>query len=148
MSQSLSTLSRRLEKRGERFEKDANRSMRKVVVKAHYVYAEGVPVDTGEARSNTRGTSARTVPRNVIPPYAPGKKLGRGETGNLNAANAQCARAARVWKASSGKPFVIFNNWPEISRLNNGQISAQGSHFKERAARVLRNEIRKVKWIR
>lgn len=145
---SLRTFAKYLDHLGEKFEKDVNREVRNVVNDAHYTFAEGVPVDTGEARSNTRGTSAKRVPTNVIPAYAPGSKLGRKETSNLNAANAQCKRASRVWRASTGKPFTIFNNWPLIDKLNDGTISKQGSRFAERAERVAERKLGKVRWFR
>ena len=150
MGISLKQLATTMYDDAQEFEKTVNKEAREIVVKTHYVFASGVPVDTGEARSNTRGSSARVTPSNVIPAYAPGVKLGIEETGNLNAANAQCKRAAKVWKAAGGpnKPFVIFNNWSEIERLNNGDISAQGRHFVQRAEKTARRLIRKAKWYR
>jgi len=150
MGVSLRQLATSMYDDAQEFEKIVNREAREIVVETHRVFASGVPVDTGQARSNTRGSSALATPSNVIPPYVPGVKLGIAETGNLNAANAQCRRAAKVWKASGGarKPFVIFNNWPEIERLNNGDISSQGRHFVQRAEKTARRLIRKARWYR
>lgn len=145
---SLESLKFRLTERMNRFDAKVNKSMKEIVVKTHYVIASGTPVDTGQARSNWRASSAALVPTNVIQPYAPGKKLGLQETGNLAASQAQVRRAVRPWRARSGKPLHLFNNWPLITELNNGSISAQGRNFIEEGQRVSRNLMRKEKWFR
>jgi len=129
----LTTLPQRLEKRFKRFEKKVDTRGRNIVIGAHIAAARGTPADTGEARSNWRMTAAAVIPSGQIPAYAPGKDLGIEETQNLSIAVAQGKRVAARWKPSGGKPIHLFNNWSQIERLNNGEISQQGSHFVESA---------------
>lgn len=141
----LSSLNLRLNRRVNKMEDRVNRNVRDAVVGAHRVIASGTPVDTGQARSNWRGFSGLNAPSNVIEPYAPGEKLGISETANLEAANAQVRRAAMNWKPSSGKRFLIFNNWPLISDLNAGTISKQGSFFIEAGIAFWGSRIRAIR---
>ena len=141
----LLSLGLRLNRRAEGMEVKVNRRMREAIVSTHRVIASGTPVDTGQARSNWRGSSAANAPTDVIEAYAPGTKLGISETANLASANAQVARAATRWKATSGRPFFIFNNWPLISDLNAGNISTQGSFFLQAGIGHWSAQIRRIK---
>lgn len=147
MPLSLRTLPLRLDKRFKRFEKKVDDRSRIIIVSAQNAAAGGTPVDKGRARSNWRISTAAQPPSNVIPAYAPGEKLGIGESANLRGALAQGKRVASRWRASQGKTIALFNNWDQIERLNNGEISRQGSHFVEAAQRKLLQLARTTKWL-
>jgi hypothetical protein len=80
------------------------------------------PVDKGVARSNWRVGLGNTT-RAIIPAYAPGSKLGRGETANASAAIAAGnGRINSVTASRSGLTVAIYvtNAVPYIERLNSG----------------------------
>lgn len=104
------------------------------------------PVDTGEARSNWRvGVGAPT--RGVIPPYAPGKKLGLSETGNASAAIAAgIARINTVKNTGFLKTALYLSNHTRhISILNTGHSGQASEGFIERAFAAAKLEIRRFR---
>lgn len=80
---------------------------------------ETTRVDTGRARSNWIAR-IDTPARTVIPPYAPGVKLGIGERANARAAIAQQRAVIGGFNIRSHKAVYISNNTPYIVYLNNG----------------------------
>ncbi len=78
---------------------------------------EDTPVDTGKARSNWVASEGSPF-GGVIGPYAPGSNLGRGESGNKDAAIAQADGIIKGFVASEGAVLYIANNTPYIGYLN------------------------------
>lgn len=76
-------------------------------------------VDTGAARSNWRASLDFPL-GGTIPPYAPGNKLGSGETANASAAKDQQRQVIKRFEAGKNRSIFITNNIPYIGRLNNG----------------------------
>ena len=140
MPQDLSLLPQRLDHCEKQIRVIFNRELKNAISETHYLIASGTPVDTGEARSNWRGNNT-IVPTGMIPPHAPGEKLGISETSNLNAASIQVRGALNFWPPLSGSTFYVFNNWRLIIPLNNGTISKQGSHFFDRGVRFARRAL-------
>lgn len=126
-----------LARRAKQFERGATRIVRNVATAADKTLVETTPVDTGEARSNWVG-SVDTPFGGVIPPYAPGKKLGLAETANAFAAQAQFASVALRFKAGRNRTLYIANNVEHIGLLNDGSASTQSSHMVDKAIQSAR----------
>lgn len=88
------------------------------------------PVDTGAARSNWIATSGSPSSA-VIPPYAPGNRLGRGEGGNREGAINQIRSAVK--SSPPGKDLWLTNNIDYIEDLNAGKSKQTEGGFVERA---------------
>lgn len=80
---------------------------------------ETTAVDTGLARSNWRASISAPA-SGIIPPYAPGVKLGIGEGANASAAKAQQKQAIEQFSASKDQSIFITNNVPYIAVLERG----------------------------
>lgn len=121
---SLVQFSKNIRKRGRQVENAGTRFTKAVAKRALRALVTTTPVDTGNARSNWRvGIGASTSAE--IPPYAPGKKLGIGETANAGAAiSAGIARINSVrGKSGVGLTTAIYitNNTGYIGNLPNGK---------------------------
>jgi len=131
----LAQFSRNIRRRGTQVENSATRVVKAVSVRALKSLVRNTPVDKGVARSNWRvGLGAPT--RSVIGAYAPGKKLGIGETANAAAAiNAGRARINSVRGTSSGLTTAIYisNAVPYIGRLNSGYSGQAPAGFVQTA---------------
>lgn len=106
----------------DRLERRVNRTLERTVqesaLEADRVAIRETPVDTGAARSNWVATIG--IPAaGVIPPYAPGIKLGKGERGNASGALAQAEQVIRQWAAGAPSIFIT-NNVPYIIVLEEG----------------------------
>ena len=77
----LLQFSKNIRKRGNQIENETANVVRRVARRALRTLVLGTRVDTGLARSNWR-VSLGGFPKAVIPPYAPGSKLGITERGN------------------------------------------------------------------
>lgn len=77
------------------------------------------PVDTGMARSNWVGTLDAPF-AGIIPPYAPGSKLGLAEGGNASAAMEQALIAIARFSVLRNLAIFITNNTPYMFKLNAG----------------------------
>ncbi len=84
------------------------------------------PVDTGEARSNWVASVGRQD-RSRRGPYAPGSKLGLGESANAAAAIAQNTRTIR--SSLPGQSLYVQNNAPHIGELNRGKSTQAPALF-------------------
>ncbi len=105
---------------------------------------EATPVDTGAARSNW--LVGRGRPRQaVIPPYAPGKKLGRGERRNASAAISAGFAAIRQFKT---RPIFVGNNLDYIEFLNDGTSKQAPAGFVERAIIEGQAQVRRMRLFR
>lgn len=78
---------------------------------------EDTPADTGKARSNWVASVGSPV-EEVREPYAPGNKLGIGESANKAAAIAQAEGVIKEFDATGDKVLYIANNVPYIGYLN------------------------------
>ena len=126
----LIQFSRNIRKRGSLIVNSGSRVVRGAAKVSLRALVTATPVDKGVARSNWRvGIGAPT--RSVIEAYAPGKKLGIGET--ANAAGAILAGNARInaVRGLGGRGFTtaiyISNAVPYLAKLNSGTHSSQAS---------------------
>lgn len=76
-------------------------------------------VDTGQARSNWQA-SRNTPTDQVVPPYAPGQKLGIGERANALGVMNQHRSVIEGWPSTRGVVLYFSNNVPYIGILNSG----------------------------
>ena len=105
---------------------------------------ETTRVDTGLARSNWVGTL--DVPFDgVIPPYAPGNKLGIGEAANFLGAIRQQQTAIRGYRIRVHKSIHITNNVRYIQYLNNGSPTTSADMMFEKAIQAGRASLRGLK---
>lgn len=144
----IANLKFRLQRRVDTFELTVDERSKEIVRQAILTTAAGTPVDKGRARSNWRISAAVRTPSNVIPPYAPGENLGINETANLQGVADHARRVLALWRPAEDRPATIFNNWDQIERLNDGEISLQGRHFIEAGQQKMIQLIRSSRWIR
>lgn len=103
----------------------ATKIMRKLAIGIGGTLVDTTRVDTGKARSNWRGTLNNPA-SGTIPPYAPGKRLGVGETANASAAKDQQAQVFLRFNAEKDRAIYITNNVHYIGILNHGRVGADG----------------------
>ena len=112
---------------GKTIEQQANRVVYETATDIAHNIIRATPVDTGRARSNwiprIGGPSSHT--RN---PFAPGRHLGVGESGNARAALAN-ATAVFSQRKPGGGPLYLTNNLKYIARLNEGYSKQAPSGF-------------------
>lgn len=123
MAKSIDRLAVDLRATARRVRVESNKLMKRMVHATATTAIRATPVDTGKARSNYIGSIGvgSSVRRE---PYAPGDKLGIGESANAEAAVAQVDRAASTFDVSRDSTFVISNNVEYIHKLDRG-TSAQ-----------------------
>jgi hypothetical protein len=120
---------RRMYIRAEQVGDSAQRIVRKTALAIDQTVVLATPVDTGRARSNWM-VSLGSPARSVIPPYAPGSKLGVGETANAQAALAQ---GKETIDRRTDQDIYISNNVHYIGKLNQGSSAQAPEMFVERA---------------
>lgn len=116
----IAQFSRNIRKKNSRITNAGARATKMVAKRALSALVFNTPVDKGVARSNWRVGLGNTT-RAVIPAYAPGKNLGRGETANASAAIAAGnGRINSVRAASNGLTVAIYitNATPYIEKIN------------------------------
>jgi hypothetical protein len=121
---------RKLNVRANQIASNAQRAMQKVAIAVDQAIVMGTPVDTGRARSNwivSLGVPHMTQRE----PYAPGKRLGRGEGENAAAAMSQ-ARTAIAAFSTEGSIFIT-NNVHYIGDLNRGTSPQAGPYYVQSA---------------
>ncbi len=96
-----------------------NKVMKVAAKAAGSTAIETTRVDTGKARSNWRA-SLNAPTTGVIPPYAPGNKLGQGERANALAAKAQQSSVINRFNIIRDQAVFISNNVEYIGQLNDG----------------------------
>ena len=146
MAKPISALSSVLGRRTEQFIRGANMISREAARAAGSAAVEATPVDTGLARSNWRA-SVNTQAASVIPPYAPGSKLGIGERGNALGAASQHRLTIASWNAARGNPLFIVNNVPYIAILNFGGRNSSPNNMLAMARQAWSASIRKPRRI-
>ncbi len=77
-------------------------------------------VDTGKARSNWRASLGQPISGVAREPFAPGMKLGIGETANRQAVKAQQQANIRRYNARLHRSIFFTNRTPYIETLNFG----------------------------
>jgi len=90
-------------------------------IEIHALLAQDTGVDTGEARSNWVTTVGAPWTGGVIPAFAPGRHLGKAETGNLEATKA--LTAAVVQYRGNEVPIFITNLAEHVGMMNEGAIN-------------------------
>ena len=83
------------------------------------VVVDRTGVDTGKARSNWRASLGRPIGGKAREPYAPGKKLGIGETANKQAVKAQQQANIIQYKAQLHRSIFFTNRTSYIETINN-----------------------------
>lgn len=94
--------------------------------------ATNTPVDTTQALSNWIVTLDSPSTDKILP-YVAGR---HGETKAASASETIAAANVVLLKKKAGQVIYITNNQPYIQLLNDGTLSAQGSHFVESAVRL------------
>lgn len=142
----LAQFSRNIRKRGSQIENSATRVVRATSSRALRSLVRNTPVDKGVARSNWR-VGIGTPTRSVISAYAPGNKLGIGESANASAAiSAGLARINSV-RGVSGRggglrtAIYITNAVPYIGKLNSGSSTQAPAGFVETALLEAKTEL-------
>ncbi len=134
----LLQFSKNMRSRASQIRNAPPRIIRRAAFAALKVVASGTPVDKGVARSNWRlSIGARTFA--VIPAYSPGKNLGIGERGNLNAVLS--AGRAKLLELKLGQAVILTNNVDYIDDLNAGSSGQSSGGFIETAGAAARISI-------
>lgn len=97
-----------------------NKLVQTATLAIHKLLTQDTAVDTGEARSNWVVTLGGPWPT-PVPPFSPGKHLGKGERANLEASQALAA-AVVTQRRYSEIPVYITNNADHIGLLNEGAV--------------------------
>lgn len=143
----LLQFSRNIRKRGSQIENNSAALVKKVAKRTLKSLVEGTPVDKGVARSNWR-VSLGNPTRSVIPAYAPGRKLGIGESQNARAAIQagfaminQLRVGAKFGTGQAGSAVFITNSIPYLDRLRNGYSAQQPNDWVQVALQEAQGEI-------
>ena len=142
MVDNTGTFTRRLQRRAKNFEKNAGQLTSDVAQEMLIEVVLATPADTGAARSNWQ-VGINQAPGNELSPYAPGRKLGLGETGNANAAIA--AGMSKILASTLGDTLFLVNNVPYIGKLNSGSSQQAGAGFIERAFDRARKRVQRAR---
>ena len=119
MARSFDQLPARMDRLGNRVLSSGTRLVRQVATAIGATVVDTTRVDTGAARSNWVAT-LNAPASGVIPPYAPGNKLGPSEIANATGAKAQQKQVIERFDARKHDGVFITNNIPYIETLNNG----------------------------
>jgi len=142
---SLKNFSRRIVLLAKKFGANVNKVVKRTAIVVDQTVVLATPVDTGRARSNWI-VSTGSPSSSKIEPYAPGSKLGLGETGNAGGAIAQ--GHAAVSGRLPGQPIFIVNNLSYIDELNKGHSDQAAAGFVEKAIQAGNAFLRKAKVLR
>ncbi len=133
---SLFQFSKNMRRRGRQLENASTGITRAGAKAALVAVVWGTPADKGVARSNWRiGIGA--PPTAVIRAYAPGKKLGKGETANatasIRAGKARLNASLGSFGGGLKTSVYLVNNVPYIDKLNDGSSTQAAEGFIETA---------------
>lgn len=149
----LLQFSRNIRKRGSKIENSSLALTKKVAKVALRSLVEGTPVDEGTARSNWR-VSIGAPTSSIIPPYSPGKKLGRGESSNAKATIAvgsavinRLRVGAKRGTGQAGQALFITNAIPYLDKLRNGSSSQQPNDWVNAALQEAAVEISQTRLV-
>lgn len=129
-TQRFEAMPRVLARRGREVEESAERLVKMAAAAWGETTVRGTPVDTGLHRSNWVASNDQPF-GGLIPPYAPGKRLGIDEQANATAAIAQIKSAVASYSIKRNQRILITNNGPVIVSLNRGSVSRQSQNFVE-----------------
>jgi hypothetical protein len=122
----------------------ANRAVKAGATAVVHRVTEETPADTGQARSNWI-TTLDTPFFGTVPPYAPGSKLGMGETANAQGAQLQAKPAISAYQVDKNAAVIVQNNLDYIKGLDDGTISAQSRNMVAKAVQSGVIAVRAVK---
>jgi len=126
----LTTFSRRMAKRAEKFPGGVNKLMQRIAIAVDQAVVLATPVDTGRARSNWMASVGEPS----------------SETGPAVSANDAIGSAKAIIETSeSGKEIHLTNNLPYISPLNDGSSAQAPKNFVEEAVAVGLKQANKFK---
>ena len=131
-----------MNRRANQLSKNVTRIMKAAAIAVDTNVVSGTPQDTGAAASNWL-VSIDTPLNVVIPPYAPGVKLGKGFPGNTNAAIQQGKVAVSNFNIKKNNAIFITNNIEYIGLLNDGRSKQAKPLFVQRAIQLAVLEIKK-----
>lgn len=132
MAKPFSMFPATMQKRAAQVGKNSQRMVVRVGKHIGHNLVDETPVDEGTARSNWRA-SVNAPATGVIPPYAPGRNLGRGEAANAKAAKAQISSSINSYRTGRDRAIFIVNRVPYIGLLNDGSSRQTASNFVERS---------------
>lgn len=138
----LNEFAARIRRIGVLVEKNSEKAVVLTALAVDQAVVLATPVDTGRARSNWVVSVGRPVLA-AIEPYAPGKKLGIGETANARAALEQ-GRAALAAPGEKSRVYIT-NNVQYIGMLNDGHSTQAPAGFVENAVDAARTAIANMK---
>lgn len=126
---------------------NADKVVRAVALAADAAIVTATPVDTGRARSNW--LVELDVPASgTRQPYAPGSKLGRGESANLQAALNQAGAKVGQFNGGKNNSIHITNNLPYIGALNDGSSKQAPANFVQAGIQAAVAKVRASKLVR
>lgn len=141
---SLGAFARRIRQRARQVEVGVDRLVKKVGLAVDQAVVLATPADTGRARSNWNIGIGRPE-RGVREPFAPGSKLGIGESQNAQAALAEAQ--AEIPTRRPGQDIYISNNLDYIEQLNDGSSAQAPAMFVEQAVETGRELVRRSRVI-
>lgn len=144
--------SRNIRTIGSRIENNSAAVTRRVAKRALRELVEGTPVDKGVARSNWR-VSLGSPTRSVVPAFAPGRKLGIGETGNARAAISEGISKINQLRVGpfkrgtgqAGQALYLTNSVAYLDKLRSGYSSQQPNDWVQSALQSASSEVRQVR---
>jgi hypothetical protein len=125
----------------------ASRAVQKAALAAGAEAVRATRVDTGLARSNWVAR-LDTAFIGEVAAYAPGHKLGKGETANAAGAMAQQRSVIGRFNIGRNKKIHITNNVPYIGYLNDGSRTTTPDMMARRAIQIAAATIRGTRILR
>lgn len=144
MAQPFDNIALVMNRRANQTSKNITRIMKAAAIAVDRNVVSDTPQDTGAAASNWLVSIDKPL-TGVIPPYAPGMKLGKGFPGNTNAAIQQGKVAIGSFNIKKNNAIFISNNIDYIGLLNDGKSKQAKPLFVQRAIQRAVLEIKKFK---
>lgn len=144
MAQPFDNIGIVMNRRAKQITKNVNRIMKAAASAVDRNVVLDTPQDTGAATSNWLVSIDRPL-LGEIPPYSPGKKLGKGFPGNTNAAIQQGKVAISSFNIQKNNAIFISNNIDYLGLLNDGRSKQAKPLFIQRAIQLAVREIKKFK---
>lgn len=144
MAQPFDNIGIVMNRRARQVTRNVNRIMKAAASAIDRNVVTGTPQDTGAAASNWLVSIDRPL-LVTIPPYSPGKKLGKGFPGNTSAAIQQGKVAISSFNIKRNSAIFISNNLDYIGLLNDGRSKQAKPLFIQRAIQLAVLEVKKFK---
>lgn len=132
VARSFDTLPAFLKQLDKRVREGLPKTVRATAIAIDESLVRNTPVNTGKARSNWVASSNAPF-KGVIPPYAPGRRLGITEQANATAAITQARSVIARFDGRRISSIYLVNNVDYIGKLNSGSSIQQPAMFVERA---------------